>query len=202
MKLFLDFYKNLLSTSQSSPKQSSLDWLNNITLPTLSRDQIESLNAPCTDIEVSRIIGTLKISTAPGPDGYSTSYYKKFAPTITPHLTKLYNNILQGGQFPSEMLLANMSLLPKPNKDHSTPQNYRPISVIDNDLKIFGRILPDRLSAVISPLVDPDQTGFIPNRQITDNIRLTANIIQESNIHSKSTLLLSLDIHKAFDSVS
>lgn len=69
-------------------------------------------------------------------------------------------------------------------------------------IKCCSQFWTDRLSAVISPLVDPDQTGFIPNRQITENIRLTTNIIQDSNTNSKSTLLLSLDIHKAFDSVS
>lgn len=35
------------------------------------------------------------------------------------------------------MLLANMSLFPKPQKDHALPQNYRPISVINNDLNFF-----------------------------------------------------------------
>lgn len=126
---------------------------------------------------------------------------KKIASILTPHLSKLFNHILQGNQFPTEKLLANMSLLPKSSKDHSTPQNYRPISVTDNNLKIFGHLLADRLASVISPLIHPDQLGFIPDRQITDNIRLARNIIQDSNLHSRTILLLSLDIHKAFDSV-
>lgn len=74
MEIFLDFYKKLLSTPQNSPKQSSLHWLNEVLLPTLSIQQIETLNAPCSDTEINRIIGSLKTSTAPGPDGYSTSY--------------------------------------------------------------------------------------------------------------------------------
>ena len=202
MEVFLKFYKKLLSSPQTTPKQSSTQWLDEIQLPTLSSKQSEALNAPCTEIEVIKIIGSLKTSTAPGPDGFSSSYYKKFASVLIPHLVKLFNHVLQDNQFPSEMLLANMSLLPKPNKDHSSPQNFRPISIIDNDLKIFGKILADRLASVISPLIHPDQTGFIPDRQITDNIRLATNIIQDSNLHARSTLLLSLDIHKAFDSVS
>lgn len=99
------------------------------------------------------------------------------------------------------MLLANVSLILKPHKDHSLPQNFCPISVI-NDLKIFGRLLEDRLALVITTLVSPDQTGFIPRRQITDNILLVTNIIQDANLHSKQVLLLSLDIHKALDSSS
>lgn len=82
------------------------------------------------------------------------------------------------------MLLANMSLLPKPHKDHSLPQKNLPISAI-NDLKIFGCLLADRIAGVITPLVHPHQTGFIPGRLITDNIRLITNIIQDSNLHSK-----------------
>lgn len=69
------------------------------------------------------------------------------------------------------MLLANMSLIPKINKNHTLHQNYRPISVINNDLKIFSRILADRLAGVISLLISPYQAGFIPQRLIIDNIR-------------------------------
>lgn len=99
------------------------------------------------------------------------------------------------------MLLANLSLIPKPHKDHSLPQNFRPISVLNNDLKIFGRILADRLAGVVSSLIHMNQTGFIPGRQKIDNIRLVSNIIQDVNLHSRQVCLLSLDIHKAFDSV-
>lgn len=84
IKIFLDFYKKLLSTPQNPPKQSSLHWINEILLLTLSIQQIKILNAPCSDTEINRIIGSLKTSTAPGPDGYSTSHYKKNCLHINP----------------------------------------------------------------------------------------------------------------------
>lgn len=90
-----------------------------------------------------------------------------------------------------------MSLILKPHKDHSAPQNFQNISVVNNDLEIFGRLLADRLASVITTLISPNQTGFIPGGQITDNIRLVTNIIQDANINSTQVLLLSLDIHKA-----
>lgn len=83
---------------------------------------------------------------------------------LAPKLTKLFNHILQGNHFPEEILLANLSLIPKPLKDHTLTQNFRPISVLNNDLKIFGRMLADRLEAVITNLMLTDQTGFIPGR--------------------------------------
>lgn len=152
------------------------------------------LNDPCTDQEIINIIKSLKTSTAPGPDGFTTSYYKKFAIILAPRLVKLSNHILMGGQFPEEMLLANLSLIPKPSKDHTLPQNFRPISVLNNDLKIFSKLLANRLVTVITSLIHIDQTGFIPGRQITD-IRLVTNIIQDANLFSRPLCLLSLDIH-------
>lgn len=62
-------------------------------------------------------------------------------------------------------------------------------------------MLADRLAAVTT-LIHTNQTGFIPGRQIIDNIRLVTNIIQDANIHPRPVCLLSLDIHKAFDSVN
>lgn len=123
-------------------------------------------------------------------------------PQLTHRLVQLFNSILQGDNFPKEMLLANMSLIPEQNKNHSLPQNFRPISVINNDLKFFSRILADRLGGMISSLISPYQSGFIPHCFITDTIRLATIIIQDANLFSKKLFMLSLDIHKAFESVS
>lgn len=72
------------------------------------------------------------------------------------------------------------------------PFHSRPISVINNDLKIFGCILADRLASFITSLISLDQTSFIPSRQITDNIHLPLNVIQDADIYSRKDLLLSL----------
>lgn len=113
MNIFVDYYKKLFSEPHKTSDLAFLSWFSNLTLPTLSDQQLDSLNVPCTALEIASIIKSLKSSTAPGPDGYSTSYYKKFSPTLAPKLATLYNYILQGNNFPPEMLLANMSLIPK-----------------------------------------------------------------------------------------
>lgn len=121
LKIFTSFYKALLSSPQGQPSSSSRAWLDNLQLPSLNLLQIDSLNEPCTDTEIIQMIKSLKTSTAPGPDGYTTSYYKKCASHLAPNFTKLFNHILEGSHFPEEMLLANMSLIPNPHKDHSVP---------------------------------------------------------------------------------
>lgn len=100
---------------------------------------------------------SLKSGSAPGPGGFSSAYYKQYIDLLTPKLTSLFIYILEGGHFPEEMLLANMSLIPKPGKDHSLPAKFRSISVINNDLKIFSRLLANKLAAVIPTLISPYQ---------------------------------------------
>lgn len=202
LRIFEQFYSSLLSPNPNHPSPADDAWFQDLHIPSLSASQVEKLNAPVTTSEVLNVIKSLRSGSAPGPDGFSAIYYKKFAPLLSPSLVQLFNWILQGGDFPEEMLLANMSLIPKPNKNHLLPQNYRPISVMNIDVKIFSRILADRLASIISTLISPFQSGFIPHRFITDNIRLATNIIQDSNLNSRKLFLLGLDIHKAFDSVS
>lgn len=50
---------------------------------------------------------------------------------LAPKLTKVFNHILQGHKLPDNMLFVNMTLIPKPNKDHSLPQNLQLILYLE-----------------------------------------------------------------------
>ena len=129
LKIFQDFYSTLLGPHHSSPAEPSMSWFRDLPLPSLSLAQLKKLNDPISVTEVLTVISSLKNASSPGPDGFSAPYYKKFSALLSPRLARLFNSILKGGPFPDEMLLVNMSLIPKPNRDHTMPQNYRPISL-------------------------------------------------------------------------
>ena len=54
----------------------------------------------------------------------------------------------------------------------------------------------------IGDLIYSDQTGYVPNRYIGTNIRTVEDVINYANITKKSSLILAIDFHKAFDSIS
>ena len=64
------------------------------------------------------------------------------------------------------------------------------------------KLLSLRLHNVISTIVAPDQTGYIKNRYIGENIRTIVDTIDFLKEHNKPGILLQLDFEKAFDSVS
>lgn len=83
-------------------------------------------------------------------------------------------------------------VIPKEGRDHIVPGNFRPILLLNTDIKILARILANRLEPVLPTIIHPDQTGFIAGREARDNcnrvIQLISNFKITSN-YNKSKIL-------------
>ena len=62
-----------------------------------------------------------------------------------PLLLKLYQNIAEEGTFPNSFYKATITLIPKPDKDNTKKENYRPVSLMNIDAKILNIILADQI---------------------------------------------------------
>lgn len=152
-------------------KQTKADTLfASINLPTIDNEQLAHLESPITELEVQNAIKTLKTHKRRGPDGFSASYYELFAPILTPILTRAFNSILNGHTFRTETLTSIITMLPKPRSDSTSCTNFRPISLPNLDINLLAKIIVNRLNPIIGRLIHCDQTGFMPTRQVGDNI--------------------------------
>uniref|UniRef100_A0A667X5D4 Reverse transcriptase domain-containing protein n=1 Tax=Myripristis murdjan TaxID=586833 RepID=A0A667X5D4_9TELE len=96
----------------------------------------------------------------------------------------------------------NNSVLPKPNKDHSQMGNFRPLSLLNNDYKIFAKALALCLEKVISSLVHLDQVGFIAGRHASHNMRRLFHVMSEAaSLYYPHPVAISLDAEKALDQI-
>ena len=86
------------------------------------------------------------------------------------------------GTFHQQTNTALISVIPKKGKDLTECSNYRPISLIGTDIKLYSKVFALRLERLIEKLVHPDQSGFIPKRHAADNIRRLLHVRAFSHI--------------------
>lgn len=92
-------------------------------------------------------------------------------------------------------------LLPK-KEAARTPDAFRPISLQNCPMKLFTKVMANRVRPYITSLVDGDQTGFVHGRNIAENYVYAADLLACCHKRKIPTVALKLDFRKAFDSVS
>ncbi|KAG5872933.1 RNA-directed DNA polymerase from mobile element jockey, partial [Gonioctena quinquepunctata] len=160
------------------------------------------LRTPISEFDVEVAIHRGK-NTAPGPDSINRKTMKRLPNTIYPILALLMNACLEFTYFPRSWKYANTVMIPKPGKDPTKLDSYRPISLINVPGKLFELILKLRIMEYfeINNILPPFQHGFRAEHS-TQNALIGLTTDVEKNLNSgHCTVAIFLDIQKAFDKV-
>ena len=170
----------------------------------LSSNALESLQLkPVVEQDVLKVVKNLKNKNSSGSDDISNSILKKIAPFIVTPLTFCINRCISVGSFPSELKTSKVLPLYKGGMEHSC-NNYRPISQLSSLSKIFEKTIFEQASEFLNSnnITHELQFGFRPNHSCSHAVLKTVCELEAAKNKNLFTILVSIDLRKAFDTVN
>ena len=153
-------------------------FLERYNFPRLNQEELESINRQITSNGIEAVIRNLSTNRSPGPD----EIYQTFKEKLTPILLEIFQNIAEGGTLLNSFCEILITLIPRPDKDITKKENYRPISLININAKIFSRILENRIQQLLKRIIHHVLGGFIPGVQRFFSImQILTNVIHHTN---------------------
>lgn len=129
------------------------------------------MEAPLTLDELTEAAAFFPTCKAPVDDGIPIEVYTQYGGVILPKLLEVFNSSFKSGKQPTTMTRANIILLLRAGKDPLDPSAYRPISLLQSDVKILAKVLAMRVNKIILSIIHSDQAGFMPRKSTATNLR-------------------------------
>ena len=117
-------------------------FLEKFNLPRLNQGEIEIMNNTIASSEIEAVIKNLPKSESTGCTG---GFYQTFREELMSILLNLFQKIAEEGTLQNLFYKDTITLIPKPDKDNTQKENYRPISLMNIDAKIINKILANRI---------------------------------------------------------
>jgi len=157
---------------------------------------------PSTPVEVQKIISSF-VNKSGGIHSIPTFIYKKIVHLISPVISRLFNESVVNGIFPSCLKVARVVPIFK-DDDKRDVNNYRPISLLPFLSKVFEKLMYERLNDFFesNSILRDNQFGFRKCRGTEDTILEFINEAYKSLNDKNIFTVVYLDFSKAFDTVS
>uniref|UniRef100_A0A3P9PCI2 Reverse transcriptase domain-containing protein n=1 Tax=Poecilia reticulata TaxID=8081 RepID=A0A3P9PCI2_POERE len=192
-----NFYSQLFTSENISTNK--INQVVGVIDSSLSQEDSLCCDAPLTEEEIQHAIKSLNNNKSLGHDGITLIFYKQFKDPISKILLQVFSVMEQTGCTPRTFAQGVITILYKNKGDRNNLENYRPISLLDTDYKIYSKTLANRLKSVIGTLISSSQAYGIPQRNISDTV-LSINHIIQSMVSSQG-IFLNIDFSKAFNRV-
>ncbi len=153
-----------------------------------------------SESEIGKAIDELNRNKNPGIDGLGSEFYIVFKEFLISILKELYDDIFTKGKMNLRMSMGLMKIIYKKKGDKKI-KNYRPLTMLNTDLKILSKVLANRLKEVMPKIIKTNQAYGVKGRDIADTTISVKDIISYIKEKKLDGYIISLDFEKAFDRV-
>ncbi|KAL2224534.1 UNVERIFIED_CONTAM: hypothetical protein Sindi_3021100 [Sesamum indicum] len=201
---FVRYYQNLLGGNR---RQIMMDigflrpWARHI----LSNEEASHLISAFTPDDVKQAVFDIAEDKAPGPDGYSSGFFKAAWPVVGQEVTKADRaprpDGYSSGFYKNAWPVVGQEIT-KAVHSRTSVADFRPISCCNVLYKIIAKLIVQKLSVILDKIISPCQAAFVPGRSIGDNVMLAQELFTRYNqAQLPSRCALKVDIQKAYDTV-
>ena len=139
--------------------------------------------------------------SSPGLDDIHYQFLKHLPDSSLSVLLKTFNDIWETGNVPKSWKEATIIPVPKPGKDNTNPNNYRPIALTSRICKTLERMINERLVWYLETnnIITEFQNGFRHQRNTNDHLVRLETFIREAFIKKEHLVAVFFDLEKAYD---
>ena len=197
--LIADTYNKTLNTTIKSPISKQI--LLPVSLSLVDETPYDYNDKICP-IELENALASLK-PTTPGMDMIHNSFLKNLPDQYKKFLLNLFNNIFDESLIPQSWKIALIIPLPKPEKNLTLPDSYRPISLLSCLGKLLEKILCQRLNYYIekNDRYSRTQGGFRKRMCTLDQVARLEYNIRKTLFDKQICMVVFVDLSQAYDRV-
>ncbi|GJX73580.1 reverse transcriptase domain-containing protein [Tanacetum coccineum] len=167
----------------------------------LSQAKADCMVRPISDEEIKVVSFGIADDKAPGPDDFSSKFFKSAWSIMGTEFTKAIKYFFYNGRLLKEINDTVLALVPKV-KTPKKVSDFRLISCCTVLYKCISKVIANRIKDVINSIVNSFPSAFIPSRQISDNIMLTQELMRNYHrMSGPSKVAFKININKANDTV-
>ena len=196
-----NYYRNLYTSDLTFSETAYDTSTDNVETPKLSEDAQETLEGPLTYEECKKIPETFQNNKAPGEDGFTVEFCTYFLELLGNDLITSFNDPHEKGELSISQRRGIITLVPKEDGSLLDLSNWRPITLLNVDLKIASKAIAKHIESTLPNLIHSKQTGFVKGRYIGENVRLVSEIMEYTSLQILPGILKSLNFRKAFNSI-